>query len=141
TNKNQIMSRVSGEKGRIIWDQAARQISFELYNTISEFKNEHPKKDEPFIGPPVARPEELPEWGQMQSGGVLTIGPYDLTPLFRGERKHRIADMNIVELIQERENLRAKGISDSPARVRIHRQVSFSFACFGFTLIGIPLAI
>jgi lipopolysaccharide export system permease protein len=62
----------------------------------------------------------------------------------RTQKATRLANFTFNQLRAELRSLQAAGAGEdlaSPVRVQMHRQVAFSFACFGFTLIGIPLGI
>jgi lipopolysaccharide export system permease protein len=136
---NEITNRISAASGRINYDQQNQTIDFELKDVLVEYRYERdPKQEENFIGPPA--PEKPPEWYMIKSGAIST-DPVELAPLFRGERKPKLSEMNLLELIRERDQRATQGISTMPVRVQIHRQLAFSFACFAFTLVAIPLAI
>lgn len=107
----------------------------------------------------------MPTSGQT-SGGNVTL-PLDMKSSKNADLKPGVTDMTFGQLLNEmrdlerplttptptqnlsREELRKrkealakeKGDLTSPIRVQLHRQIAFSFACFGFTLIGIPLGI
>ena len=54
----------------------------------------------------------------------------------------KLSEMSMRQLLDERTKRRAEGVKDvTPIEVQIHRQAAFSFACLGFTLVGIPLGI
>jgi lipopolysaccharide export system permease protein len=53
----------------------------------------------------------------------------------------KLSEMTLRQLLAERRLRRAQVLDVTPIDVQIHRQIAFSFACFGFTLVGIPLGI
>jgi lipopolysaccharide export system permease protein len=52
-----------------------------------------------------------------------------------------LTDMTMGELLATYYEFRRLGVDITPVTVQMHRQVAFSFACVGFTLVGIPLAV
>lgn len=52
-----------------------------------------------------------------------------------------LSDMTHQQLLETFYELRSSGVDVTPVRVQMHRQAAFSFACVGFTLVGIPLAV
>jgi lipopolysaccharide export system permease protein len=99
-------------------------------------------------------------------GGDVELEPFDLRPKSKSTEKLRVGNMTFVQLLSELrdvENSFAMGLVTnrptaesgatvaqvrkqrdkvtSPIRVEIHRQLASSFACFAFTLVGIPLGI
>jgi len=59
----------------------------------------------------------------------------------RIEREPSVTDLTFPQLLRKKKQLETMGISPMPVEVVLHSQISFSFACIGFTLVGIPLGI
>jgi lipopolysaccharide export system permease protein len=139
--KNQITSKLSAKSGIIHYDETERKIWFELFDVVGEVLEQRtPAEEESFIGPPP--PDKPSEWRIGQSGQVETPNPpVDLSELLKADRKPKLSEMSFARLQKERAEYEAKGVGVMPIRVQLHRQVAFSFACFAFTLVGIPLAI
>ncbi|MBI5773775.1 MAG: LptF/LptG family permease [Verrucomicrobia bacterium] len=85
-----------------------------------------------------AVPAEV-EWQTVYGEEYSTV--IDLKNAAPKELKPKISEMTFFQLQEELRELRRHKIPDTPVLVQMHRQVSFSFACLGFTLIGIPLGI
>ena len=81
------------------------------------------------------------QWNPPAAVGVIAI-PIDLKPPQLSENRTKYSDMTLPELLLEKRLLEEQEIKDAtPVLVQLHSKVAFSFACFGFTLIGIPLGI
>lgn len=80
-------------------------------------------------------------WQPLTITGALPV-TVALPPAILSGGMPRLSDMTAGQLRAERRELLRLGIDDvTPLDVQIHRQVAFSFACFGFVLVGIPLGV
>ncbi len=52
-----------------------------------------------------------------------------------------LSDLTHAQLRAALEEHRRLGLDVTPVKVQMHRQVAYSFACLGFTLVGIPLGV
>ncbi len=72
-------------------------------------------------------------WGQSP--------PVEIALREQAHKERSVGEMTFIELWEKRKELKSQNIPATPVEVQMHSQVAFSFACIGFTLIGIPLGI
>ncbi len=157
----ELVQRTRATKGKITYDAAKQQYLFLLYdaqNTIRVHRTPtqpHAAHNAPALTstnaagatnttaatnapvPPAAQIED--DW-EVISFGEITV-PVDFKHAAPPEQKPKISEMTLRQLLRELRATERLGVDATPIKVQIHRQVSFAFACVGFTLIGIPLGI
>ncbi len=57
------------------------------------------------------------------------------------QRAPKLKELSFAQLRDRVTELKQKSIDPTPVQIEIHQKVALSFACIGFTMIGIPLAI
>ncbi|MCU0771865.1 MAG: LptF/LptG family permease [Verrucomicrobia bacterium] len=144
-HETNVASTVRAERAELRVDLANAEISLDLFDAKSVIIQD----DGSHVGPtgdwslklPIRRPQqeevnitdmtfrqlrrELRDVQDRMGGGVAGGGETDA----RNPAEAQLAMREVQSAVT------------TPLRVQIHRQVSFSFACIGFTLIGIPLGI
>lgn len=137
-----IVTSINAPRGKIESDPAARTVNLYLYEATEISDSGHMGVIEPIITLQLDPPEKTlvaekvsdmsftqlrEELRELEERVVLQPALTNMTPAQLAAKRR--------ELVKRKDDL------TSPIRFQIHRQVAFSFACFGFTLVGIPLGI
>ncbi len=128
----ELVQRTRAVRGRVTYDDARNQYLFRLFDAQIALRTREP-------GATTNAPPVFGEW-ETPAAGELSIA-VDFQKLVAAASKPSISNMTFRQLGDELRTQRAAGVETSPILVQMHRQVAFSFACVGFTLVGIPLGI
>jgi lipopolysaccharide export system permease protein len=141
-----ILMKIHASRGTFTVDEVSRQIEVHLFEARSVTAS-----DGRWL------PQYLGEWTyKPDPSRFFNLGKHTaLSDMTFRQLQHELADMK--QRIAASSLFRASPLATAtdgaktlsrspdeltmPIRVNLNRQVAFSFACFGFTLIGIPLAI
>lgn len=144
-DKTNVTTTIDAPRGELRVDETNQQLLLKLFDAQS-----------------ITRDEEK----LLLAEGNLEMPPIDLNARQKSRGKPGVNDMTFAQLraelrdverrfslppatnltrVQARELMskirKTRDDSTTPIRVQIHRQLASSFACFGFTLLGIPLGI
>lgn len=146
----------NAKKGRIDINEDGGVMQLILYDLIAYLRTPRSTEPDPQATDPIAYNWQ---WTMMSE---FVSDPISIEEKIKKRRKPKISNMTLTELRRElflrrsaeEESLKRGGNSNetgdkksksvdmvTPVELQIHRQISFSFACFSFALIGIPLGI
>ena len=114
-----VKSQVRAESGTLTVDRKSKVINMELFQTW--------------------RTEMVEGERHVYFAGEAGV---ELPITEKKEKEPELSDLTLAQLLAKKRELERLGIQDAtPVQVYLHSQVAFSFACIGFTLVGIPLGI
>lgn len=142
SRQEQLTRRIHARRARVTSDPATRQVIFQLFDAEVFTKSIVNVVAEP--GPPTPVTSTAPagsgEWSMVFFEEAPPVR-LDFSGAQPSDGKPKHSEMTFQQLLAELAELRQRGIDPTPVLVNLHRQVSFSFACVSFTLIGIPLGL
>ncbi|MFM8470783.1 MAG: LptF/LptG family permease [Limisphaerales bacterium] len=138
TRKEQLVRRIRARRASVAVEAATRQAVFRLFDAEVFTRSGGLAPGQPASeGTPTTA--EL-DWGMAFFDEAPPVR-LDLASAHPLEAKPKYSEMTAAQLRVERHDLQRQGVDPTPVLVNLHRQVSCSFACFSFTLVGIPLGI
>src|SRR6185369_10831347 len=133
---------VRAPRGQYRVDAPNREIVLELFDVHGVSSSEDRTIPISFAEWPIHLQLPLKEKKQTRiSDMTLTELRKELRRLERQLRNYKLPPAGATNAVAELQRARETQVKDvtTPIRVQIHRLVATSFACFGFTLVGIPL--
>lgn len=116
----EVVERTNAERGTVRFDEETQRLALNLEGAVRVQKF----KDDWY---PFAAEE-------------ISVN-FDLESVYRQLREPKASEMTFAQLQIKILELELKGVENMPEKVHLNRQVSGSFACIGFVLIGIPLGL
>jgi len=143
-NETNNVTYVHAARGRLAVDAPTKQITLYLYDGQTRDLRDGRMDLGAFKEVPLPlqldqRPTYQPKISDMTSGQL-----WDELNDWEERLSRQMSGRNLSKAqlqARKRELEKLLGDPTTPIRFQIHQQVAFSFACFGFTLVGIPLGI